>query len=82
MVHDNGMQFTTRDRDNDASTWQDFNCAEKMHGAWWYWDCSNANLNGKYMPNSNDPDTHGILWVPFGGHEYSLKFSEMKIRVA
>ncbi|XP_070173525.1 microfibril-associated glycoprotein 4-like [Littorina saxatilis] len=81
MVYD-GMQFTTRDRDNDASNWQDFNCAEKRHGAWWYLDCSYANLNGKYMPNSNDPDAHGIIWFPFGGNEYSLKFSEMKIRVA
>ncbi|KAH8282233.1 hypothetical protein KR054_006268, partial [Drosophila jambulina] len=32
-----GMQFTTKDRDNDRSI--KFNCALYYYGAWWFDDC-------------------------------------------
>lgn len=34
----NGMCFSTRDRDNDLATTTD--CAEKFLGGWWYSRCS------------------------------------------
>ena len=45
MAYHNGRAFTTRDRDNDARS---FNCAARWGGAWWYKSCGNSNLNGKH----------------------------------
>ncbi|RUS74677.1 hypothetical protein EGW08_017557, partial [Elysia chlorotica] len=45
MSRHDGWPFSTYDVDNDNST---INCAEKYHGAWWYYKCFNANLNGKW----------------------------------
>ncbi|KAH8389310.1 hypothetical protein KR215_000234 [Drosophila sulfurigaster] len=35
-----GEKFSTYDRDNDSDV--DINCAETLHGAWWYSDCALA----------------------------------------
>ncbi|XP_056001138.1 fibrinogen C domain-containing protein 1-like [Ostrea edulis] len=41
----NGYKFSTHDEDNDDSSG---NCAVIYHGAWWYRECANSNLNGLY----------------------------------
>jgi len=41
----NGMRFTTVDVDNDKKT--EFNCAERIHGGWWYKSCSSSRLNAR-----------------------------------
>ena len=33
LSYHNGMEFSTRDRDNDK--WSSTSCAERYHGAWW-----------------------------------------------
>ena len=43
MAIHNGRPFSTRDRDNDASS---CNCAVVYGGAWWYNHCFHSNLNG------------------------------------
>jgi len=49
-VHNlNGMRFSTRDRDQDGSSW---NCAEGRTGGWWYNDCTNAHLTGQHTDTS------------------------------
>ena len=73
----NGMQFTTHDRDNDAQSRD--NCALIRQGAWWYRSCSNSNLNGKYLRGAND--CVGVFWYTFNNNCYSLKWSEMKLRL-
>ena len=74
--HDlNNMAFTTKDRDNDGNVYG--NCAVQWVGAWWYNDCHNSNLNGKYLGEKHN--SQGLKWNRFRG-QLSLKFTEMKLR--
>ncbi|XP_042863866.1 techylectin-5A-like [Penaeus japonicus] len=54
-------------------------CPESSHGGWWYNSCHYVNLNGVYRQDYNS-DGDSVCWVSFRGPNYSLKFSEMKIR--
>ncbi|XP_008933282.1 PREDICTED: fibrinogen C domain-containing protein 1-B-like, partial [Merops nubicus] len=77
---DNGFppgQFTTKDLDNDHS---ENNCAAFYHGAWWYRNCHTSNLNGQYLKGHHSSYADGIEWSSWTGWQYSLKFTEMKIR--
>ena len=47
LAYQNGMPFTTKDRDNDN---HGSNCAITCRGAWWYNSCFNSNLNSNYPP--------------------------------
>ncbi|XP_061603499.1 fibrinogen C domain-containing protein 1 isoform X2 [Phyllopteryx taeniolatus] len=77
LLKHNGMKFTTKDRDNDHS---ENNCASFYHGAWWYRNCHTSNLNGQYLRGQHTSYADGIEWSAWTGWQYSLKFSEMKIR--
>jgi len=70
-----GLQFTTKDRDNDKAS---LNCAVHNKGAWWYNVCHYSNLNGLYL---NGKSSHqGVDWRTWKGSHFSVKRSEMKIR--
>jgi len=69
-----GRKFSTRDQDNDVSSGS---CAVLYKGAWWYGDCHYANLNGEY---NNTVFGEGVNWGHWKGYEYSLRFTEMKIK--
>ena len=75
LGYHNGMQFSTRDRDNDR--WGS-HCATLHQGAWWYNSCAFSNLNGKYLRD----DCNGVWWSGFNKTQscYLLKWSEMKLR--
>ncbi|KAK3732621.1 hypothetical protein QZH41_008257, partial [Actinostola sp. cb2023] len=73
----NNMQFSTKDRDNDAIS---YSCAVVYAGAWWYYRCHASNLNGLYLNGSTNLFGKGVVWNHFKGHYYSLKRVEMKIR--
>ena len=75
-VH-NGQRFTTRDQDNDTSS---YNCAQRFKGAWWYRNCHTSNLNGLYHGGPHSSYADGVNWRTWRGFNYSLKFSEMKLR--
>jgi ficolin len=72
----NGMQFSTKDEDNDT---YDGNCAKQFRGAWWYSACHASNLNGAYLRGPHKTHADGVEWHAFRGHYYSLKMTEMKI---
>ena len=74
MARHNGMNFTTKDSDNDAYGYS--NCAllngpTKPSGGWWHKDCWYVNLNNYY--NHNEGIYLNRKWHP-------LHFIEMKIR--
>ena len=71
----NNMAFTTKDRDNDSSSYK--NCAVSYTGAWWYRSCHKSNLNGQYLGDKSD--NRGARWYQFRD-SLSLKFTEMKLR--
>ena len=74
LAYHNKMAFTTIDRDNDLTS---RNCAVEYIGAWWYNNCHDSNLNGKYL--GNKPDYRGARWNDFRS-SLSLKYTEMKLR--
>ena len=56
--YNNGMMFSTRDRDNDKHRG---NCAsDLLRGGWWYRSCTWISLNGDYEGDVTPTDT-GIL---------------------
>lgn len=77
--HD-GMPFSTRDRDNDNRFYD--NCADHYGGGWWYNDCFESHLNGRYYQNGSHENyfvRNGIQWNSI--HSYSsLKYVEMLIK--
>ncbi|KAM4663921.1 ficolin-2-like [Discoglossus pictus] len=78
MKYHNNMKFTTKDQDNDNRA---DNCANVCHGAWWYGNCHNSNLNGEYLLGQTSKPNTAIIWGTGKGYNYSYKFSEMKIRL-
>ncbi|XP_054992743.1 fibrinogen C domain-containing protein 1 [Sorex araneus] len=77
LLKHSGMRFTTKDRDSDHS---ENNCAAFYRGAWWYRNCHTSNLNGQYLRGAHTSYADGVEWSSWTGWQYSLKFSEMKIR--
>ena len=75
LSYHRGSPFSTKDRDNDASS---SNCASRRKGSWWYNNCYYSNLNGLYM-NGKDNNA-GMVWYHWKNNHKSAKRSEMKIR--
>ena len=76
LSYHRGSPFSTKDRDNDASS--SINCASHRKGSWWYKNCYYSNLNGLYM-NGKDNNA-GMVWYHWKNNHKSVKRSEMKIR--
>ncbi|KAG7282412.1 hypothetical protein CRUP_029733 [Coryphaenoides rupestris] len=51
-----GMQFTTKDRDQDQSE----NCATYYQGPWWYRNCHTSNLNRQYLRGGHTSYADGV----------------------
>ncbi|XP_064103294.1 ficolin-2-like [Macrobrachium nipponense] len=73
----NMKKFSAPDYDLDTCT---CNCAKKFQGAWWYAKCHQSNLNGLPHQGFHASYADGINWATFRGLNYSLKFTEMKVR--
>ncbi|XP_025100075.1 fibrinogen gamma chain-like [Pomacea canaliculata] len=75
-VHNN-QGFTTHDQDNDNYTTA--NCAVYYHGAWWYRNCHDSNLNGRYK-HDGAVGYDGIAWYYANNDNRGFIFSEMKFK--
>uniref|UniRef100_A0AAG5DJX5 Fibrinogen C-terminal domain-containing protein n=1 Tax=Anopheles atroparvus TaxID=41427 RepID=A0AAG5DJX5_ANOAO len=80
LSYHHGMKFCTFDQENDKS--DDINCAENRYGAWWFSNCANCHLNGKYRRKGEhlSTDYQGVLWYQWKGYDYSLKSTKMMLR--
>ncbi|XP_033127697.1 ficolin-2-like [Anneissia japonica] len=78
LTYHSGIPFSTKDRDNDML---DYHCALNYGGGWWYLGCHYSNLNGLYLNGETELFGRGVVWYDFRGHNYSLKKTEMKIRI-
>nr|XP_039266351.1 ficolin-2-like [Styela clava] len=81
------VQFSSKDHYHDQVS---DDCAERFKGAWWYGVvestgghrfCHLSNLNGQYLRGEHDTFADGVNWRDFRGYHYSLKYSEMKMRL-
>uniref|UniRef100_H2Z3S0 Fibrinogen C-terminal domain-containing protein n=1 Tax=Ciona savignyi TaxID=51511 RepID=H2Z3S0_CIOSA len=72
-------KFTTKDRDQDER--DGGNCAIVYKGAWWYRSCHSANLNGLYLRGAHESYADGVNWRFWRGYHYSLKVTEMKLKL-
>ncbi|XP_033122852.1 fibrinogen-like protein A [Anneissia japonica] len=68
--YNNGMSFSTIDRDNDFLS--SGSCSIEYKCGWWFNMCYRSNLNGEYKS--------GIIWDHSITGHYILRFSEMKMR--
>uniref|UniRef100_A0A182JPT1 Fibrinogen C-terminal domain-containing protein n=1 Tax=Anopheles christyi TaxID=43041 RepID=A0A182JPT1_9DIPT len=72
MVLHKGSNFSTYDhKTNDCPTF--------YHGAWWFLQCYDAHLNGKYLIGEQTT-RGGIIWHTFRGSFESLQATKMMIR--
>ncbi|KAK7795285.1 hypothetical protein U0070_024101 [Myodes glareolus] len=74
MSYHSGSVFSARDRDPNNLL---ISCAVSYRGAWWYKNCHYANLNGLY---GSTVDHQGVSWYHWKGFEFSVPFTEMKLR--
>ncbi|XP_036411008.1 tenascin-X [Megalops cyprinoides] len=74
MEYHNGRPFSTRDRDPNPFITR---CAMSYRGGWWYKNCHEANLNGLYNIHTNH---QGVIWTSWKGKDFSIPFTEMKLR--
>ena len=73
-----GMEFSTKDVDNDLSL---ISCASFALSGWWFNDCLGSNLNGRYRGPSATDDVESNSCKGFSGVDYrSLKTVMMMVR--
>uniref|UniRef100_A0A182JAR6 Fibrinogen C-terminal domain-containing protein n=1 Tax=Anopheles atroparvus TaxID=41427 RepID=A0A182JAR6_ANOAO len=73
-----GQKFSTADRDNDANG--NANCAVALKAGWWFFSCTNTNLNGpcnnttdlgRYHPGA--PTDDALLYSSLGYQQHLFK---------
>uniref|UniRef100_A0A8C7P7E2 Fibrinogen C-terminal domain-containing protein n=1 Tax=Oncorhynchus mykiss TaxID=8022 RepID=A0A8C7P7E2_ONCMY len=75
-----GLSFSTIDRDNDLNT--DINCAKRLSGGWWFSNCGQSNLNGKYCRKPNILQKTTAKEQMFWKTNHALRTTVLKIAPA
>ncbi|XP_059162802.1 tenascin-N-like isoform X3 [Physella acuta] len=73
FTYNNGMAFSTFDRDNDISK---RHCAERCVGGWWYKSCTYIKVTGDWTRIN---DCNGIRWSSMNGNIEHLEYAEMQL---
>ncbi|KAL2086829.1 hypothetical protein ACEWY4_017888 [Coilia grayii] len=76
LTYVNGYKFSTYDKDQDGTS---INCAETLHGGFWFYNCHQTCPTGLYKGKGND-GKDGISWYSWKNKYYSLKSIMMKIK--
>ncbi|XP_041565009.1 fibrinogen-like protein 1 [Drosophila elegans] len=78
LIRHKNKNFSTFDRNNDPSG---ADCAEKNNGGWWFANCFDSALNGKYHKNGQSKSQEGVNWY-YWNNDYTTSFTfvEMMIR--
>ena len=76
LTYHNGQPFSALGRDLTSKK-----CVSDYLGAWWYGGCHFSNLNGLYKRATTISYADSVVWQPWRGYYYSLKISEMKIKL-
>ncbi len=76
LASNNGMKFSTYNRDNDRIYWS--SCASTRRGGWWYNNCGRTNLNGYYYSYCTST-SRGMKWET--ASSYNMISTEMKTRI-
>ncbi|XP_063933291.1 angiopoietin-related protein 1-like [Zophobas morio] len=75
-----GSKFSTKDHNRDPQT---FECVFKKNAGWWYRNCSESLLTGRYYKSYQSyHQGDGLYWATYRGKDYSLKYAKMMIRPA
>nr|KAG5693653.1 hypothetical protein BaRGS_017383 [Batillaria attramentaria] len=78
MEFHKGMGFSTYDNDNGGSDSE--NCAEKVHGGWWYGSCYESNLNGRYYNYELDTADCVPTCAALGCHTHQTVRAEQPLK--
>ncbi|XP_049548145.1 fibrinogen-like protein A [Anopheles darlingi] len=73
ITYQKESKFSTKDRENDRLG---VKCAQWHRGAWWYYNCTRANLNGPYQQVDHQKS---MYWTNFKNKQ-GLSFSRMLMR--
>ncbi|XP_050092993.1 angiopoietin-1-like [Anopheles aquasalis] len=72
LVYHKGSPFSTKDRENNSHK-----CAATYEGGWWYNQCHEVNLNGRYQ---NADDTKAMNWYHFKNNRIGMSYSRIMTR--
>ncbi len=72
-----GKMFLAFDKDQDPFH---KHCGELYGNGWWFTDCFQVNLNGRYIDGGHATLNWGILWLAWKDFGNSLNRTEIKIR--
>ena len=79
LANGNGMQFSTRDNDNDSHAGG--NCALSYYGGGWHTACLTSNINGHNYNSMTSPYAKGIVHNPYRTYFHSMKSAHLALKL-
>lgn len=82
MTNATGTKFSTKDTNSDQ---RNSVCTRSYTGGWWFNNCGETNLNGRYLwmrAKGRSMRKRGVHWRPDTGPSLYLKMTKMTVRPA